>query len=221
MQDHCIYVDADIFFFKNPQILLDEVGEKSVLITPHNFLPQYDQSEISGKYCVQFMYFRNNKEGLEVLNWWRERCIEWCYAEPEDGKFGDQKYLDDWLTRFPQTHELKNEGGGVAPWNSAAYKIEDGKIYKKNGEVFDLVFYHFHGFTLLDRDRISLAPRNYQIKNDAVKNIYEKYIQEMLNSINKIGCASDFLNSIKNKKIGLFKKIMIAFLSRKNNIILK
>jgi len=90
-QDHCIYIDSDIFFFNNPQILLDEIGEKSVLITPHNYLPQYDQSEISGKYCVQFIYFKNNKTGLEVLEWWRERCIEWCYEIPQDGKFGDQK----------------------------------------------------------------------------------------------------------------------------------
>ncbi len=219
-QDHCTYVDSDIFFFNNPRILIDEVGDNSVLITPHNYLPQYDQSKVSGKYCVQFMMFKNDECGLEALNWWRKRCIEWCYAEPEDGKFGDQKYLDDWMIRFKKVHELKHEGG-VAPWNISSYKIKDGKIYKKNGEVFDLVFYHFHGFCLLSLQVVKLAPAQYLIKNDAIKEIYKKYLQEIYKSIAKIGYESAFLNEVNAKKAGFFKKIAVRLLGKRKNIILR
>jgi hypothetical protein len=89
---HCTYLDADMYFYNSPQLLLDEVpAEYSVLITEHRYTKPYDQSATSGKYCVQFMYFKNDTNGMKVLNWWRNACIEWCYNRMEDGKFGDQK----------------------------------------------------------------------------------------------------------------------------------
>ena len=112
-------------FFASPQILLDEMDEsESVLITPHRYTPQYDQSEKTGIYCVQFVYFRNNQQGRKVLTWWRKACLEWCYNRFEDGRFGDQKYLDDWPERFEGVHVLQHLGGGVAPWNMQQYRFE-------------------------------------------------------------------------------------------------
>ncbi len=218
--EHCVYVDADLCFFGNPQILLDEMGDKSVLVTPHNYADGYDQSAVCGKYCVQFMFFRNNAQGLEVLEWWRERCLEWCFENPVDGKFGDQKYLDDWLVRFPQTHELRHEGGGVAPWNVSQYKIKDNKIYKKDGAVFDLIFYHFHGFALLDEARVKLTPKKYLIKRDAVKNIYEKYLQQMKKNINEVAAVSGLVAAAKAKKVKWGKKLLLKILPKMNNVIL-
>ena len=121
------------------------MGEKSVLITEHRYTKEYDQSRTSGIYCVQFMTFKNDKNGMEALNWWRNACIEWCYSRFENGKFGDQKYLDDWLNRFKGVHSLKNLGGGVAPWNIQQYDLS-----KKE---FELIFYHFHGFKILENHK--------------------------------------------------------------------
>ena len=87
--DQCTYLDADIYFYSDPKVLLDEMGDKSVLITEHRYTPKYDQTNTSGKYCVQFVSFKNDEKGMRVLNWWVDRCIEWCYARCEDGKFGD------------------------------------------------------------------------------------------------------------------------------------
>src|SRR3546814_10715067 len=70
-----------------------------VLMTDHGYSPEYDQSATSGQYCVQFMTF-NRHGGEHIRHWWESRCIEWCFARFEDGKFGDQKYLDDWPDRF-------------------------------------------------------------------------------------------------------------------------
>ena len=120
----CTYLEADLYFWNSPELLLNELGKKSVLITQHRFSPEYDQALTSGKYCVQFMTFKNNEEGMTALRWWRKKCIKWCYARLEDGKFGDQKYLDDWLIRFNGVHELQHLGGGLAPWNIQKYQIE-------------------------------------------------------------------------------------------------
>ena len=180
--ESCTYLDADLYFFSNPKPLIDELGDKSVSIIEHRYTPKYDHSEISGKYCVQFMTFKNNKQGLEVLNWWRDRCIEWCYSIPEDGKFGDQKYLDDWTTRFECVKELQNIGGGVAPWNINNYELDskDDVIYVKEGAREDkLIFYHLHGFSLVNDKKVKLTG-DYFISKLAKELVYKDYLQNFI-----------------------------------------
>ena len=76
--ESCTYVDADMAFFQDPKALIDEAGLNSVIITEHRYSPEYDVSGSHGIYCVQFMFFRADTNGLKVLKWWRERCLEWC-----------------------------------------------------------------------------------------------------------------------------------------------
>ena len=146
----CTYIDADLFFYDDPQLLLNEMNSNSVLISEHRYTKDYDVSETHGTYCVQFMCFKNTNDGLTALRWWRERCLEWCYARLEDGKFGDQKYLDDWLKRFDGIHVLRHLGGGVAPWNVQQYEFytNNKKIYlkrKTDNTELPVIFFHFHG----------------------------------------------------------------------------
>ena len=182
--DHCIYIDSDLFFYNDPNIALNKIEKKSVLITEHNYTPEYDQSKESGKYCVQFMYFRNDKKGMEVLEWWRQKCEEWCYNRVEDGKFGDQKYLDDWESRFGDcVYTCIDMGCGLAPWNCQKYELkeEDGtfwiidRITKKR---FLLIFYHFHGLLRLKDQRWIMS--GYRL-NDSIKELYMEYINGLEN----------------------------------------
>lgn len=170
------YLDADLYFFQSPQVLLDEfhASEKDVMITRHRYTPEYDQSETSGIYCVQFMTFRNTQNGLHILNWWCGRCEEWCFDRFEDGKFGDQKYLDDWMTRFSgMVHELEHIGGGVAPWNVQQYCCTEGP--KVDG--IPVVFYHFHGLKWLCLHMFDLS--TYRLPEEAVPNIYFPYLDSL------------------------------------------
>lgn len=182
--EDCTYLDSDLYFFNDPEILIDEVPEdKSVLITEHRYTEEYDQTEISGKYCVQFMYFKRDKNGLEVLNWWKDRCIEWCYAVPEDGKLGDQKYLDDWMDRFKGVYELKNLGGGMAPWNIQQYSIytdNTGKVkyfHKKSDVRGSVIFYHFHRTEFFEQDVVRLTSGYYKLPSSSISYIYKRYIK--------------------------------------------
>ncbi|MCX6155651.1 MAG: glycosyl transferase [Candidatus Kapabacteria bacterium] len=176
----CTYLDADLFFFDSPQILIDELGSDSVLITEHRYTPIYDQTKKSGIYCVQFITIRNDEHGLKTLRWWRNACLEWCYARVEDGKFGDQKYLDNWTKQFEKIHVLNHLGGGVAPWNVQQYNFKKDNnlifgIEKKSGKSFPLIFFHFHHLRFYGNDWIQLTGP-FLIVKQVVKLIYRPYI---------------------------------------------
>jgi hypothetical protein len=184
--DHCTYLDADIYFFNNPELLLKELGGNSVIITPHNYHPDYDQSATSGTYCVQFLTFDNTKEARAVLETWYHNCISWCFARVEDGKFGDQKYLDTWPTDYSCVKVCQNHGGGVAPWNISRYDILDTyeKIRIKDiheGIEYPLIFYHFHDFCF-NKDGLwhhRSGPNGYRISEIAYHHIYKPYLREL------------------------------------------
>lgn len=179
----CTYIDADLYFYKNPKILFDEMGDKSILITEHRYPPKFNRATLSGIYCVQFTTFVNNTQGLEALKWWRDACIEWCYNRYEDGKFGDQKYLDDWLVRFKGVHVLKHLGGGLALWN-----IEQYSLLKKNGnqivfkeqattQEFEAVFFHFHHVRFFKNHILDLGWR--QPSKKIIYKLFLPYIEEL------------------------------------------
>jgi hypothetical protein len=178
--DQCTYLDADLFFFNSPETLLREMGDNSILITEHRYTPRYDKSKQSGTYCVQFISFKNDKRGLSALIWWRERCIEWCYARLEDGKFGDQLYLEDWLVRFEGVHVLKHPGGGLAAWNIQQYRIKTtGDMLRgteiKTGEEFPVIFYHFHYVRFYKNGLLELGRR--VLTPEILDLIYRPYIK--------------------------------------------
>jgi hypothetical protein len=186
--ENCTYIDADLFFYGNPQVLIDEMGYKNVLITEHRYTKNYDQSVLSGKYCVQFMYFDNSPEAFEVLVWWRDRCLEWCYNRHEDGKFGDQKYLDDWLIRFPKAvHVLENLGGGLAPWNVQQYSFNTDFAEDKRSKIrFSPIFFHFHGLKYFENGKSIFAPHTYILAEKVIENFYKPYLTALQNMQSKL-----------------------------------
>jgi hypothetical protein len=212
--ESCTYLDADLYFFADPSVLLNEGNEGSTIITEHRYTKKYDQSKTSGKYCVQFMTFHNNDNSMEILNWWIDACIDWCFARSEDGKFGDQKYLDNWTKEFKCVHVLQNLGGGVAPWNVQQYRF-----YIDNNEVignqistnqnFKLIFYHFHALKFLKDDFFELSV--YSLSEEVINLIYKPYIKH-INQINEKLESSFFFEqeALSNKKYTMnfiFKRI--------------
>ena len=246
--DSCTYVDADMLFYDDPSILLKEMNENSVLLTEHRYTKEYDQSTISGNYCVQFMCFKNDLDAITALTWWRDRCLEWCYSYAEDGKFGDQKYLDDWKTRFKGVHVLEHLGGGVAPWNLQQYNFENGleQIEDiKSGIKFSLVFFHFHGCKFYLDHAVSCCNPSYAIDEEVKQLIYKPYFRKLIEIERNIknegvhfnvngakaissGKVKYFFKFMKERmifwKIGnmsIFKLIMFHYKNHRNMIKLK
>lgn len=218
--ESCTYLDADLYFFSNPDVLIDEMEKagKSVLITNHRYTPEYDQSVTSGIYCVQFMTFKNSEKGLKVLNWWRNACIDWCYARTEDGKFGDQKYLDMWPSQFEGIHDLEHLGGGVAPWNIQQYTFDNNRVGHEitTGKRFDLIFYHFHGFKVYSNNYYDC--NMYELSDENIEYIYKPYINELL-LIKKMYFYDKNTNDFKNSiaKVEIIKKYLRAIKAKLYN----
>ena len=167
------YLDADLYFFDDPRRLLGELqaAEAHVLITEHAYSPEYDQTAYSGVYCVQFITFRNSAEAHGVMRWWQERCLEWCYSRSENGKFGDQKYLDDWPDRFPgSVHVLQQKQLALGPWNAERFLRDDALVP---------VFFHFHGLRVVSDDRL-LLHMTYRLSAAAMR-LYPGYLKEFVN----------------------------------------
>ena len=184
------YLDADLCFYAKPSLLLAEfeTSGASVLITEHRYTPRYDQSATSGIYCVQFMTFKADERGSEALQWWQDRCLEWCFARFEDGKFGDQKYLDDWTQRFKGVHVLEHVGGGVAPWNVQQYAVSQDRGGSMTVSGVPLVFYHFHGYRHYTDGVHDLG--TYRLDRAVIDLIYKPYIQQLSRAHAEI-CAVD------------------------------
>jgi len=198
------YLDSDLFFVSSPKVIFDEIGEKSVAITEH-FTPV---EEMSGKYCVQFMYFKNNQEGLKVLRWWKNSCIDWCYARFENGKYADQKYLEYFSHLYTDTCVIKNRGVGVAPWNCLQYK------YSKNELIFfdkryEIVFFHEHGISF-EPEGLKLNVRYRHRFNYTVKEVlFRPYAELMMDVFNNYLGISISLYRFKQPSwiIGCYQKV--------------
>lgn len=182
--DEVTYLDADLMFFSDPEPLFEELGGDSVLITPHRFSPELAHHAINGIYNVQFLTFRRDERGLEALNWWHDRCIEWCYYRFEDGKLGDQKYLDDWPERFAGVHVSRHKGCGLAPWNITQFDVHETAegIYVDEDP---LIFFHYHRVRLL-RHGYVWRPPGYYISPENRRLVYDPYLEELGQAVQQV-----------------------------------
>lgn len=172
--DIFVYLDSDIFFFDNPMRLLKGKRNWSVLLTTH---------KVNRKANGGFAAFRRSSSTYAILEWWRDRCMEWCYSCYNDGKFGDQGYLDYLRLRFKGVYYLDAPGANVAPWNSYKYDFA-----LKNEEVYvnrsRLVFYHFSGLRL-KRTGSTVAMYGAELPC-VVCGIYSKALQNSIKEIEEV-----------------------------------
>ncbi len=178
-----IYLDADLYFYGSLQPLFDEIGGASITIIEHRFPPPFKHLEMNGRFCVEWVGFKRDEQGMACLARWREQCIEWCFHRLEENRMGDQKYLDAWPSTYSNLCILSHPGAGVAPWNYSQYRLGHSAQKGHTVDGAPLVFYHFHQFQLLSNggfDRLSAAYRALGREPEAVYRAYEAALKGVL-----------------------------------------
>ena len=138
--------------------------------------------------------------GETVLHDWRDKCMDWCFNYYEDGKYGDQKYLDEWPEKYPDiVHIFSQESSAQAPWNALRFPYSDA------------IFYHFHGFKILSKNKYFLS--TYLIPRPTYINIYLPYIHCIKKIILKLE-----QNKYKIKKQNFFMRLFPFFYTLINKL---
>lgn len=144
-----IYLDADLFFFDDPSLVLEALGSGSVGIIEHKYPPRVAGSLAKyGRFNVGWVGIRCDARGTACVTWWGESTLAWCSDKPEGGKYADQGYLDSFPALFEGVVVLPSLGFNLAPWNTAKAAVTaagDAVTVSGDGRRDGLVFFHFHG----------------------------------------------------------------------------
>jgi len=170
------YLDADLFFFGDPEPTFEMLGSNSILIIERRVRNETQW----GKYNVGLLVFRRTPSGTACLERWREQCLEWCFDRFEPGRHGDQAYLDEWPKLYDVT--VPQYGGiGVGSMNVTYQQIE-----YKSGQVLvegdPLISYHFNRVFRINRWVYEMHDFEFnRVKAHPVvrRHIFAPYVREL------------------------------------------
>src|SRR6185295_16359826 len=95
-------------------------------------------------------------------------------ARYEEGKFGDQKYLDCWPELFSDdVHVLANKELILAPWNATRFPYGNG------------ILWHFHSLRITSANDAALKANlgNYSLPSAARRFVYNPYLNDLRSAI--------------------------------------
>ena len=204
--DEITYLDSDLFFMADPHLIKEEAKNSSVIITEQGIS---EESAVRyGRYCVQYMTFKNDEDGMGALTWWRDRCIEWCYQIMEPTRYADQKYIDEFPRRWKDVCVLENKGAGIAPWNIHRYQYKMNTLICE-GKEYPLIFYHFHGVKMeVKNDVLNVQGLHFKLGRDVIQLFYNPYAEVLMVALNKY--LGQHVNRYVVKDISLFKVVEYA-----------
>ena len=169
------YLDSDLYFVSDPVIAFKELGDASVGITEQGISEK--KAKLYGRYCVQYMFFRNDENGRAALSWWRDSCIEWCFQRFEGDKYGDQKYLDKFPVLFKNVHVFANLGLGIATWNKDKYVLGQ-KTIQYQDKVFQIVFFHMHAIkAYVEQQTLVLDAYISRLRQEDIEYMFKPYAE--------------------------------------------
>lgn len=184
--DHIMYIDSDIYFYKDPEIIFTEQSNKSIGLIRHRHNTNLSPD---GEYNVGIVYFKNDEVGKSCLDWWSNAIV--YKTNQEFSSCGDQKYLENFENLYPNDVKILDETfAHGAPWNFRLYVYDyyflDGSVIWGNKKQ-PLIFNHFSRLKIENGEIIPTSGQyadhtlNFQIFNiPAVKNMYLDYGKKLM-----------------------------------------
>lgn len=183
------YIDSDLLFFQNPEIIFTNQPDKSVLISDGKiFLPKCSKEFISyiqnktGNYNSGFISFKRDMNGIFCAKWWDNKCIESCTENPKEGIFGDQKYLDYMPCLFDNIGEITTPGVNIGHWNSQKYEFSqvDGEVMANN---YRLIVYHFSGFRIINKYNMVQIHEKERVNLPFIYDMYKDFLRDIIDQL--------------------------------------
>jgi hypothetical protein len=217
--DIVVYLDADLFFFENPQAVFEELADGSIGIIRHNYPENRKRLATRyGTFNVGLVVFRNDSQGRRVLDWWAARCIEWCHDFPLDGKYADQGYLNQFPELSSRTVILENPGFNLAPWNTSSSTLSSVQ-QKVSVNNEPLLFFHFHGLSRVGQ-RVISAQLTYRslLGKSVFQAIYAPYIKALTDLEKQLKDEGVVPNQPVKRGVGL-RGVMFAIYKQMLNLL--
>lgn len=162
------YIDADVFFFKKIDPLIDEFKNsgKDIYIQLHDYEDNNINFSKSGKFIIQFLTFKNNQKAEKIRNEWEIKCVQSTSIDYKNNIVGDQKYFDELYSQYTENFCVsKNFSFFQAPWTSDKSKIAN------------VILYHFHSLRVC-KTKVKMFS-GYKLDDEIIKNVYIPYLKEL------------------------------------------
>lgn len=196
-----IYLDPDILFVNTIEPVFDELSRFKMVLTPHIVtLPKVGLADTResiwlscGIYNLGFLAASKSSATLDVITWWHERLLRWCFIDTYESLFTDQKWID-FIPGFLTSEELlisKDLGRNFAPWNFFERCVFDEggtlKVSLRNEDMLsnmssDLMFIHFsaYDYTKLIKGVIDQKGVNIKNKYEDINIVLIKYQRTLM-----------------------------------------
>lgn len=144
-----LFVDCDIFFFKDHRFLFDLLDSADILLTRQWYTSTPASNEISFSYLLTNGAFNagfigSNKNGLPALYWWANACYYQMGISSEKGIYVDQKYLDLFPVLFNGIKILDHKGCniGSGSHDECPRTVHNGEVLI--ADKYPVIFIHFY-----------------------------------------------------------------------------
>ena len=173
--DQVHYVDSDIFFYDETELLVEALASSDVALTPHYLHPPVEDGKSpnaltllqAGVFNAGYVGVRNTPEGERFTSWWATLVARYGQLNPRAGMSGDQRWLDLVPALFPGARILRHPGANVAYWN-----LHERALRQENGRYMvgerPLLFFHFSGFDPERATQLSRYQDRFDIGSDPI-----------------------------------------------------
>jgi hypothetical protein len=190
-----IYFDPDIYVFSALDAIFDHLQQSPLVVTPHictlqktytGLVPEGMLMHV-GIFNFGFCAIANTQSGRQIVEWWKIRLTDQCYADKIDGLHTDQKWMDFMPSLVDNIHIERGLGYNMAIWNWHERQLKDhqGQFWVENrldgSGGMPLVFFHFSNFAFNQAANPALFRPKYIQKFSDLYKVSDYYAKMLAN----------------------------------------